>query len=191
MKTHTLVLALAATLAAAPAFAQGSFEGFRGHVGITAASGYSDLRDKIEANNPGLDIQQLTVAGLEFSGYYLTASGLAFGAAIGPAALASGDYDYRIVPISIGARWQFTRSDSAAMYLGAAAEKYFVGGDLIDDGSAGVAITFGMEFSQPRGMGWGFEIGGHTATVKVKATPFGGEKTAKPGQARIGVFFLF
>jgi hypothetical protein len=191
MKTHTLALALATALATAPALAQGSFEGFRGHIGLTAASGYSDLRDKIEANNPGLDIQQLTVVGLEFSGYYLLNSGLAFGAAIGPAAMATGDYDYRIVPVSVGMRWQFTRSDTAAMYLGAAAEKYFVGGDLIDDGSAGAALTFGMEFSQPRGLGWGFELGGHTASVKVKRTPFGGEKTAKPGQFRIGAFFLF
>lgn len=191
MKMHTLALALAAALAAAPALAQGSFEGFRGHVGLAAASGYSDLRDKIEANNPGLDIQQLTVVGLDFSGYYLLSSGLAFGAAIGPAALASGDYDYRIVPVSAGMRWQFTRSDTAAMYIGAAAEKYFVGGDLIDDGSAGVALTFGMEFSKPGGLGWGFELGGHSASVKVKATAFGAEKTAKPGQFRIGAFFLF
>lgn len=191
MKTRTLTLAIALAFAGAPAFAQDSFEGFRGHLGLTAASGYADLRTKIEQNNPFLDIKQLTVVGLEFSGYYLTSSGFAFGGAIGPASAATGDYDYSIVPISVGARWQLARSDTSAAYIGAAAEKYVVNGDLVDDGSAGVAVTFGMEFSKPRGLGWGFELGGHTATVKVKATAFGGEKTAKPGQFRIGAYFLF
>jgi hypothetical protein len=191
MKTHILAVALALGLSALPSFADESYEGFRGHIGLTAASGYADLRTKIEQNNPFLDIKQLTVVGLEFSGYYLTSSGIAIGGAIGPASAATGDYDYSIVPISFGARFQLMRNDTSAAYIGAAAEKYVVNGDLIDNGSAGVAVTFGMEFSKPRGLGWGFELGGHTASVKVKATGFGAEKTAKPGQFRIGAFFLF
>lgn len=191
MKIAPLALALVTALATLPAAAQDSIEGFRGHIGLTAASGLADLRNKIEANNPQYDIKQLSVLGLEFSGYYLLSSGIAFGGAIGPAAAASGDVDYSIVPLSLGARWQFVRTDTSAAYVGLAAEKYFVNGDLVDDGSAGAALTFGMEFSRPRGLGWGFEAGAHTASVKVKATANGGEKTAKPGKFRVGVFFLF
>lgn len=191
MKIAPLAIALATALAAVPACAQDSFEGFRGHLGLTAASGLADLRDKIETNNPQYDIKQLSVLGLEFSGHYLTASGFAFGGAIGPASAATGDVEYSIVPVSLGARWQLVRTDASAVYVGLAAEKYFVSGDLVDDGSAGAALTVGMEFSRPRGLGWGFELGAHSASVKVKATAFGGEKTAKPGQFRVGVFFLF
>ncbi len=186
-------LALAAMLAfAATAHAQDEGGGGgRFHVGINLVSGVSDMDDKIQQNNPSVQTDRVTRAGLAFSGYWLMDGGLAVGGGIGPVFAATGDASYTIVPLSVGARWQFVRTDSMAAYAGLAAEKYFVSGDFVDNGSAGVALALGLEFGKPRGLGWGVELSAHTASVKISATPGHPEQTSRPAKAQLAVFFLF
>ncbi len=187
-------LALAATLVLAAAAAHAQDEGGGGgrfHVGLNFVSGVSDLDDKIEQNNPSVQSSRLSRVGLAFSGYWLMGGGFGVGGGIGPAFAATGDASYTIVPVSLGARWQFVRTDSVAGYAGLAVEKYFVSGDFVDGGSAGAALALGLEFGKPRGLGWGLELSAHSASVKVTATPFHAEQTAKPAKAQLAVFFLF
>jgi hypothetical protein len=189
MKLRTTVAAAALVAAVSPALAADA--GGRFHIGLTYMSHLADLRDKIEANNPLVDVDQLTSFGLAFSGYYLLSSGLAFGGAIGPAIVATGDASFYIVPVSAGVRYQFVRAESVAAYGGAALEHYLVGGDFVDTGSPGAALTLGLEVSKPRGLGWGVEAGYHSASVNVSATPGRSERKARPGRFTLGVFFLF
>lgn len=189
MKVRTLVVA--ATLAASMTQALAAEAGGRFHIGLSYVSHMADLRDSIEANNPQVRIEQLTSVGLAFTGHYLLASGLAFGGGIGPAVVATGDASFYIVPVSAGARYQFVRTDAVAAYAGAAIEHYLVGGDFVESGSAGAALTLGFEVSRPRGIGWGLEAGYHSASVTVSATPGRPEKKARPGRFTLGVFFLF
>jgi len=192
MRVHSIALAALLAAALPVQAAEGDeYAGFRFHVGVHLATGLADLRDKIEQNNPQVDIKQLTVAGLAFSAYYMLPSGLGIGGSIGPAYAASGDASYSIVPLSAGVRYAFVRDDKMAAYAGAAVEKQFVNGDFIDNGSTGAALTAGLEFSKPRGLGWGLELGYHTASVTVKATPVRAEQKAHPGRVQIGAFFLF
>ena len=68
MKPASLALAAALATAALPALAADD-PGGRFHVGLSWLSNMGDLRDKIEANNPLVDVQQMSQIGLGLSGY--------------------------------------------------------------------------------------------------------------------------
>lgn len=192
MSMRPLALATLLALSAAAVHAQDEGGGgSRFHVGLNFVSGVSDLDDKIEQNNPSVQSSRLSRVGLAFSGYYLMDGGFGIGGGIGPAFAATGDASYTIIPVSVGGRWQFVRTDSMAGYAGVAVEKYFVSGDFVDGGKAGLAVALGLEFGKPRGLGWGVELSAHSATVKVTGTAFHAEQTTKPAKAQLGVFFLF
>jgi opacity protein-like surface antigen len=193
MKKTLLAIVAAASLAGTSAFAADveKPDGFRFQVGLTFANGISDLKDKIETNNPNISISQGLPGGLSFALYREFGNDWAVGATIGPAVLGVGDASLHIVPIGLDVRYKFVRNEDLDSYIRVGVEKAVAGGDFIESSSAGGSIGLGVEFAKPRGLGWGIEAAYHSSQVKVLATPGHPEVKARPYEYTLGVYFLF
>jgi hypothetical protein len=189
--TLALVAALAMTGTAVHAADTPQTEGWRFQVGLTFISGMSDLKDKIQTNNPAIDVQQGIPGGLAFSAYRAFGNGVAAGLTIGPTILGMGDASFHIVPVGLDVRYTFVRQESMASYVRVGAEKAIAGGDFVKSGGVGGTVGLGVEFAKPQGMGWGIEAAYHSSDVKVLATPGHAETKAKPYQGTLAVYFLF
>jgi hypothetical protein len=183
---------LAATLLATPGWAAdaGQHEGFKFQVGVTFVSGMNDFGDKINVNNPTVDVQQGVPAALSLGGAYAFGNGWAVGATVGPAILGIGDASLHVVPLGLDVRYRLG-GESGSPYVRLGAEKANAGGDFIRSGKAGGVAAVGWEFGRPSGLGWGVELGYHGTEVIIKATPGHPETKAQPYKATLAVFFNF
>lgn len=189
--TLALAGALASLLACAPAHADDAAAETRWQVGLSYASGLSDLRDKLEANNPGLTTKQLLPLGLTAAVYRDFGNGMAIGGSIGPAVVATGDVSFTIIPLALDLRYVFSRGEKSRIYGRLGVEKAFVSGDLVSSGSTGGVLGVGMEFAAPGRSGWGVEATLHSTQVNVNGNLGHRAQEARPYAGSLGVFFAF
>lgn len=189
-RLHAATLLTAAVLALAPLAARAEPGETRGQVGLTAASGMSDLRDKLEQNNAGLKVSQLLPVGLFAAVSHEFGGGMAVGGSIGPVILGRGDVSFTIVPLALDVRYHFG-GGSSTYYGRLGVEKALASGDLLESSSAGAVVGFGVEFHAPRQTGWGLELAFHGSKVVVKAGNGHAAQDAKPYQGTLSAFFSF
>ena len=191
LPTTAVAAALTTLLACAPAWADDAAPETRVQVGLTFASGLTDLRNKMEANNPGLTTKQLLPVGLAVAVYRDFGNGMAVGGTLGPAVFGTGDVSFTVIPLGVDLRYTFSGGGTSKVYGRVGVEKAFVSGDLVTSASAGAVLGIGVEFGAPRRSGWGLEASMHSTKVGVSGNAGHRAQEAKPYEGSLALFAVF
>lgn len=187
-----LALLLAGALAAPPARADANpYAGWGVQAGLPLVGGTVVLRGRIAANHPQQEVRALAFAGPDLALYRMGEGGVGAGVSIGPLLVSTGGVHHALLPVAAGVRVEVARIATHRSYVGIAAERLLADGDVVATGRTGAAVTLGVEYLKPAGVGWGMQAGLHAADVRVPATAFGPERRARPAVVRWGAFFRF
>jgi hypothetical protein len=193
MKYLIASAALACALATHGAFAADDSGGgaTRFQLSATASSGMSDLKDKLESQNPGLSVSSVWPIGLSFAVTHDFSTDFAAGFTFGPIIVGRGDVSFTIVPVGIDGRFVVGHTDGMNTYIRAGIEKAIANGDFVSSSSVGGVIGIGFDFSPPRRNGLNVELTLHSTPVDVRGTSGQPDVRARPYKGTISVGYIF
>lgn len=181
-------------------------------VGLTYASGFSDVADLFEKNMSatGFAVSDSSSwpVGIAFQPYYQFDGGMGIGGGFGPAMLIYGDsYDMYAVPINLSARYTFAPDSNISPYLRAGVSYFIANGDFVKGSDAGISGGAGIEFGRRGAVGFGIEMSYDAATITMDkiSGPFfpffflygypmfspPGTEEIKPGGFMVSIYAVF
>jgi hypothetical protein len=192
-----------ALLAALGLWASASAGEFRFPVGVSGASGFYNILDKMDENWHFEDKFVFPV-GLSFNPYYEFDFGLGIGASMGPTGfyfVEEHRYGYSyysedvkfsyVIPVGLDLRYTFFRKSNFSPYVRGGFRYPIAGGDMISGSDPGPFGAIGIEFLRTKKIGFGLEFGYDGSKVEVERGPFGGEKDARFAEFMGSIFVVF
>jgi hypothetical protein len=190
-KSLTLLFALASLAVTARADDPDHDNKFHLQAGISYASGFDNLGDAIEANNPVIDIDTIIPVGIQIGGYYEIKYGIAVGASVGPVIVGYGDADFYVVPLQASVRYYILPTKDISPFVRAGVAYSIAGGDFISSGSPGFVVGGGLEFMRTKKFGFGAEVVYNSSEVDVDATFGQPEREIKTHEITASVYFRY
>lgn len=165
-------------------------------VGVTYASGISDVADlyeeNYEAENPGSEVDTVTIPiGVSFYSRYQGDSGMTFNIGAGPAFIIFGDVDHTEIPLSATVGYAFSASGNSTAYVRAGVVVHFVSGDYVEDSEAGSLVALGFENGRNSGVNWGIEVSVDDSEVEFENLTRGRNEKINSYDTQLTLFFLF
>jgi hypothetical protein len=195
MKIHAAFLPIALAVAFAVPQPRLLAVDWRFPVGITYASGLTEVLDAMDDNHR-FDDKFSWPVGLSFHPYAELDFGLGIGASIGPVSLFFIDTGFDtsvsyIIPLGFDARYTFLRDTNVSPYARAGFRYNVAGGDYLSRGDPGFLAAVGVEFFRRKAVALGLEFAYDSSTVEVDPGRFGGRKRVKPSEFMVGVYAVF
>ena len=165
-------------------------------VGVTYASGISDVadlyEDNYEAENPGSEVDTLTIpVGVSFHSRYRGASGMSVNIGVGPAFIIFGDVDHAEIPLSASVGYAFSPSGDSSAYVRAGIVMHLVSGDYVEDSEAGTLLAVGVENGRNGGVNWGLEVSVDDSEVEFEDLTRGRNEKINTYDTQLTLYFLF
>lgn len=168
---NILLLSAVALMLSLSAVAPAMSAEWRLPVGLAYTSGFQDIVDQYEENLRSQGYSTDSVGGLpvglSFQPYYEFDSGVGLGMGVGPAMMIFGDTDFFDLPLNLNLRYTPMPEADTSIYLRGGVSYNLASGDYVDSSQAGFLGALGVEFRRNKRVGYGFEVGYDSSTIRL------------------------